>query len=82
MDLATNICPAADLACIDSQATNPENPQVRGAWQMSGGNGVGSLTAQARLLWVKYVGNQPGLAWDQAYCFNTVGRLRLGRLLR
>ena len=38
---------------------------------MGGGNGVGSLTQQAQLLWTKYVGNQPGLTWDQAYCFNT-----------
>jgi hypothetical protein len=70
-DSTTNECPQATLACIDSEATNPVNANVRGAWQMGDGSGAGSLTEQARLFWVKYVGNQPGLTLDQAYCFNT-----------
>jgi hypothetical protein len=73
IDLATNKCPEWNAACIDSKATNPKNADVHGAWQMGQTNGLGSLTEQARLLWVKYVGNQPGLTWDQAYCFNTSG---------
>ena len=70
-DITTNDCPLATPACIDSEAKNQNNPDVRGAWQMGDGNGVGSLTQQAQMLWTKYVGNQPGLTWDQVYCFNT-----------
>jgi hypothetical protein len=71
IDLATNKCPTWMPACFDSQAINSKNPDIRGAWQMSQGNGLGSLTEQARALWAKYVGNQPGETWDQVYCFNT-----------
>jgi hypothetical protein len=72
-DMATNKCPVGMPACFNSQAINQDNADVRGIWQMAQGNGLGSLTDQAQSLWVKYVGNQPGLTWDQAYCFNTSG---------
>ena len=58
---------------IDSEASNMSNSGVRGVWQMSQGNGNGSVTDQAKKLWIKYVGNQDQqlTEYDNAYCFNT-----------
>jgi hypothetical protein len=59
---------------IDSMASNASNSDVRGVWQMSQGNGAGSVTDQAKKLWIKYVGNQDTQEvpeYDNAYCFNT-----------
>jgi type II secretory pathway pseudopilin PulG len=62
-------CPGA----IDSMASNMSNSDVRGVWQMSQGNGNGSVIDQAKKLWIKYVGNQNQELpeYDNAYCFNT-----------